>query len=75
MKTYWEWIHRDAPIPQADRVMVLIRQAGPQGISRGGIGGQIDLDKETLDDLLAALVNSGQAVLTRERGLDVYRVR
>lgn len=75
MLSFWEWIDRDSPLSQADRVLVLIRQAGPQGISRGSLGGQIKLEKETLDQLLAALIGFHQILATRERGLITYRTR
>ena len=75
MGTFWEFIHKDSPLPQADRVLVLIKQAGPQGITRGSIGANIKLEKETLDQLLNALIGFGQIVASREGGLVTYRVR
>jgi len=73
MTTFREWISRNSPLPEAEKVLVLIRQAGPQGIARGSIGGQIKLEKETLDHLLAALIGFGQIVATRKAGLITYR--
>ena len=42
---------------------------------RGSLGGQIKLEKETLDQLLAALIGFHQIFATRERGLITYRTR
>ena len=73
MLSFWEWIDRDSPLSQADRVLVLIRQAGPQGISRRIPRRPIRLEKETLDQLLADRLPPDLA--TRERGLITYRTR
>ena len=73
MLTFWEFIHRDSPLPESEKVLVLIRQAGPQGIDRGSIGANIKLEKETLDQLLDALIGFGQIVATRKDGLITYR--
>jgi hypothetical protein len=75
MKRFWEWIARTSPLPESDKVLALIRQAGPQGIARGSLGSQIKLEKKTLDELLAALVRFNQIVATREGEYIVYRIR
>ena len=76
MRTFFEWIDRDSPLGETDKVLVLIRQAGhPQGITRGSLGRQIKLKKETLDQLLTALIGFHQIVASRENGLITYRTR
>jgi hypothetical protein len=75
MLTFLEFIDRDSPLSETDKVLVVIKQAGPQGIARGALGGQIRLEKESLDELLDALIGFGQIVASRERGLIVYHAR
>ena len=52
MLTFLEFIDRDSPLSETDKVLVVIKQAGPQGIARGALGGQIKLKKESLDQVL-----------------------
>lgn len=60
-------------MPKCDQVLQIIQKAGRGGIDRGSIGTLIDLPKELLDDLLAALVRFNQVAVTVERGRHVYR--
>ena len=73
MDTFWKWIAKDSPLTEVDRLLALIRQSGRQGITRGSLGGNIRLEKETLDQLLAALIGARQITATREQGRTVYR--
>ena len=75
MRTFFAWIDRDSPLSETQKVLVLIRQAGAQGITRGSLGGQIKLEKETLDQLLDSLIGFNQIVARREAGLITYRAR
>ena len=75
MLTFLEWIDRDSPLAETDKVLVLLRHSGPQGITRGSLGRQIKLKKETLDLLLTALIGFRQIVTSRENGLITYRTR
>ncbi len=73
MERFLEWVKSRKPgpiVPQCDMVLRVIRQAGPAGIDRGSIGAAIDLPKELLDQLLAAL---GGITVKAERGTQVYR--
>ena len=58
-------------VPAADRIVPMVAQAGPGGMSRGQIGGAIDLERDDLDRLLAGLVEFG--LLTHSQG--VFRAR
>jgi hypothetical protein len=62
-------------VPVADRVLPLVAQAGPVGMTRSEIGKALGdaLDHDDLDELLAGLVEFGLLILTRENGLLVYR--
>ena len=83
MQTFCQWLEwhhyatkKTGPVvPQADRVMHLIQQAGQQGISRCDLGAAIKLDRETLDDQLAALADSGWITVSMEGDFRVYRAR
>lgn len=58
---FQSWLlKRQKILPQSDRLVLLIRQAGPAGIPEGQLRSQVDLPKQLVDDLLAALVSAGQ---------------
>jgi len=79
MLTFSRWLERfhytdkkPGPVmPQADQVWVLIRDAGRKGISRGELGAAIDLERETLDDVIQAL--TGRVKVSMKRGQRIYR--
>lgn len=72
--SFTSWLETQTQIrPQSDRIIPLIAQAGATGMNRGQIGSVIDLDRDTLDQVLAGLVGFGQLTLTFENGLRVYR--
>lgn len=58
-------------IPETTRLLHLIAQAGAAGIRRRDLGRAITLDRDVLDDILAAMVAAGQievAEVGGERG-------
>lgn len=59
--------------PEADRILPLISQAGPRGISRGEIGRASKLDREVLDEFLDGLVRIGVVQVTDTNGIRTYR--
>ena len=68
------WVQKQQiKTPEADRILPLISQAGPQGISRGEIGKAITLDRQVLDDFLDGLVRIGVVQITDKNGIRVYR--
>jgi hypothetical protein len=75
--TFAGWLRehgsRPVQVPEATRLVHLIAAAGPAGVSRGQLGGTIDLPREVLDELLDALVRAGQLRWATEGGLEVYR--
>ena len=75
--TFAGWLreHESRPVrvPEATRLVQLVAAAGPAGVSRGHLGGAIDLPLEVVDELLDALVRAGQLRRATEGGLDVYR--
>ena len=50
-------------MPESDKVVLFVAQAGPQGITRYKLGRAIKLEPQVLNDLLDALVGAG--LLTR----------
>ena len=75
--TFAGWLrgHESKPVrvPEATRLVHLIAAAGPAGVSRGQLGGAIDLPREVVDQLLDALVRAGQLRRATEGGVEVYR--
>lgn len=60
-------------MPEADKIVPLVAQAGSRGMARGEIGRVIELDREVLDELLAALVSVGLLTASVEDGYQVFR--
>jgi len=75
--TFAGWLRgresRPVRVPEATRLVHLIAAAGPAGVSRGQLGGAIDLPREVVDQLLDPLVRAGQLRRATEGGLEVYR--
>ncbi len=62
-------------IPSHQELMIALARAGQRGLSRSEISGLVDLDGKVLEDLLAALVRSGElALFQRNDGQRVYRL-
>jgi hypothetical protein len=64
----------DKHISQADKIVPLLQQAGPAGMTRRQLGGAIDLSPELVDALLAALLGVGQIKIVYNNGVPIYRV-
>lgn len=77
METFREWVKSREPgpvMPQADRVWQQIRDAGRRrGISRCQLGAAIDLEPETLDSVIQALVDFGRVVVSMQGDERIYR--
>jgi hypothetical protein len=59
--------------PEADRICPLVAAAGTAGMNRFQLGNAVDLNRDTLDQLLAGFVGIGLLTVTWERGVPVYR--
>ena len=70
-KTWMRRRHRLAP--EADRVLPLIVRAGSLGMDRRQIGSAVDLDRDTLDDLLGTMVSAGMLIFSWEARGPEYR--
>ena len=72
--SFHEWLkNRPDEAPDAERLALLIAQSGAAGISSDGLRKFVRLRPETLDDLLKALVATGQVVVLKVDGQFVYR--
>ncbi len=60
-------------LPDHQKVMLALGWAARLGMHRGEIGSLLGLPAETLDELLDALVRSGELSLRYEGGYRVYR--
>ncbi len=71
-----QWLESRKPAPEiseSDRLMRFIMQAGPGGIAEGDLKKQIDLPRQTVDQLLAGLLGLGLIVVTGQYGERVFR--
>ena len=60
-------------VPDADRVVPLIAQAGPTGMTRTQLGHALSLEPAPLDALLDGLVAAGMLTKTWEAGNFTFR--
>ena len=69
MTDFTTWVlRRQRVLPQADRLILLIRAAGASGIPEGEVRSSIELPRKTVDGLLAALVQARQIVMVQRQG-------
>jgi hypothetical protein len=59
--------------PEAERILPLVASAGSAGMNRMQVGNAVDLNRETLDQLIAGLVGIGLLTVAWEGGVPVYR--
>ena len=67
MHTFRQWLERSSgperpelpDRPESDRLMRIIMRAGPSGVAEGDLKKQIDLPRQSIDQLLAGLLASG----------------
>lgn len=59
--------------PASDQIVPFVSQSGIHGMNRKQIGSVIKLDRDTLDQVLAGLVDFGLLTMTVDNGLRVYR--
>jgi hypothetical protein len=62
-------------MPESDKVMLFVAQAGPQGITRYKLGRGIKLEPDALNDLLDALVGAGLLTRTWHDEIQVFHAR
>ena len=73
ISSFTSWERRRHLAPEAERILPLVAGAGTVGVNRRQFGNAIELDRDTLDQLLAGLVGIGLLTVAWERGVPVYR--
>ena len=73
--SFHAWLeHRPPEVPDAAQIALLIAQSGTAGVSRDALLRVIQTLPETLENLLRALMASGQVVVVQVVRELVYRV-
>jgi hypothetical protein len=73
MQSFHEWLaNRDGDVPAAERLATIVARCGP-GILRDDLARTLRLPPQILDDLLRALVTTGQVTMLKVGGRTVYR--
>jgi len=73
VQSFHEWLgNRDRHAVAAEKLATLVARSGA-GISRDDLARTLRLPPRILDDLLRALVTTGQVVLLKVGGRTVYR--
>jgi len=68
-------LRRQKLLPQSDRLVALIQQAGPNGIPEGQLRSAVDLPMKLFDDLIQALVSARQVAVVERGGKRWYVAR
>ena len=73
LPSFLDWLRdRSHEAPAAERLATLVAQSAG-GVSRQRLAVALGLPPDTLDDLLKALVATGQVVMLKVNGQTVYR--
>ncbi len=73
MQPFHDWLwNRDRDVPAAEKLAMLVAQS-PAGVSKDCHARTLRLPPRILDDLLRALVTTGQVVMLKVGGRTVYR--
>jgi hypothetical protein len=73
VQSFHEWPgNRDGDVPAAERLATLVARSGAD-IARDDLARTLGLPSRILDDLLRALVTTGQVVMLKVGGRMVYR--
>lgn len=67
------WLRQRHLRHDGDNILPLVAAAGVDGISRKALSSVIQLEPQTLDGLLAAMVDMGMLTVNIENGVLVYR--
>ena len=77
MQTFRRWMslkeHRPEEVPDVGQLAILIARSGAAGISRADLARALQVPEETVEELLSAIVTSGQVVHHKANGRLVYR--
>lgn len=74
LQPFTSWLQdQQVKIPEPDRLLLLIKQAGSQGMGRAEIGSAIQMDRDFLDQFLDGLVRAGVLRVDLVNGIRTYR--
>lgn len=73
ISSFKSWERRRHLAPEAERILPLVAAAGTAGMNRFHLGNAVDLNRETLDQLIAGLVGIGLLTVSWEDDVPVYR--
>lgn len=73
ISSFTSWERRRHLAPEAERILPLFAAAGIAGMTRKQLGNAVDLDRDTLDQLLAGLAGSGLLTVAWKNGVPIYR--
>ena len=74
MQSFHEWLdRRPQEVPDLGRLALLIARSGAGGMSGNDIEKALGVPFEMVDDVLRALVSSGQVVVVKANGEMRYR--
>ncbi len=72
-KPFKSWLqNQQVTIPEPDRLVLLIKQAGPQGMNRSEIGSATQMDRDFLDQFLDGLVQAGMLRVVDQDGMRTF---
>ena len=72
--SFHEWLgNRPEEAPDVGRLALAIARAGPAGVSLEDLARAVGVPRETVQDILRALVTAGQVEVVRVNGNLVYR--
>ena len=76
MKSFYEFVAARQPevVPDAMKLAVLIAQSSATGICHRDLRQAVDLEPDTLESLLTAMIAVGQITVAEIGGQRVYRV-
>ncbi len=75
MQTFTAWLESrtdQPPLPETTRLTRLIATAGPNGVTARDLRRAVDLDRDLVDQLLAAMVAAGIVATATVDGETVY---
>ena len=72
--SFAEWLeHRPEEVPDATTISLVIARSGAAGVSREGLERVARISSDALDELLRALITTGQVRMLKVNGQMVFR--
>jgi len=72
--SFHDWLeHRPEEVPDATTIALMIARSGTAGVSREGLEKVARISPDTLDELLRALMATGQVRILKVNGQIVFK--